>query len=171
MKRLFFALWPDADTRKHIQQIQQCVENDRLQKTRVENFHVTLLFLGNIDAVQEQQLVSAAAKIQSDCVQLCFDTLAFWRKPGILCLTASQQSDALLALVEKLQMLAYDIGIETEERPYKAHVTLARKAKFRHELDVKPFYWQAEGFVLAESTQSELGVAYRVLHRWSLTAC
>lgn len=169
MKRLFFALWPDPDVRKQVQQVQQAFENGRLQKTRVDNFHVTLLFLGNVDSEQEQQLVSAAAKIQSDCVQLCFDTLAFWRKPGILCLTASQQSNAVLALVEKLQILAEDIGIETEKRPYKAHVTLARKAKFQLEMDVKPLYWQANSFVLAESTQSEIGVVYRVLHRWPLT--
>ncbi len=168
MKRLFLALWPDDETRKRIDKLNQAINLKGLKKVKCDNLHVTLVFLGNVD-VETQVLISESAQnISAQSFILNFDHLDYWRKPRILCLTASQQEPKLLALVDALKNACGTCGIKTEERPYKPHITLARKAVSNADVEVGSIVWLAQSFCLAESYSTPDGVHYQILQSWNL---
>jgi 2'-5' RNA ligase len=166
MKRLFFALWPDDETRNQIDYLNRSIDQAGLKKVNRNNLHVTLVFLGQVDNKSETILKQGAEKIKVEPFKLTFDQLAFWKKPKILCLTAKQHDSQLLSLVNALKSLADQCGIKTEERPYQAHITLARKAIYAIKIKIEPVEWQAQSFCLVESCSTPNGVVYQVLVRW-----
>jgi 2'-5' RNA ligase len=134
MKRLFFALWPDQQTRRSCQQLL-----DGIRAVAADNIHVTVLFLGHVNEVQQQAMLLAAGQIKPESMRICFDRLAYWKKPTIVCLDSSEQTDRnLLSLVESLNFAASQNGIAVEQRPYVPHVSLLRKAKFLPPLQFEP---------------------------------
>jgi len=168
MKRLFFGLEPTGETRQHCTSIIQAIVNGVNQPVPAANLHVTLVFLGLLDAVIESALLEDAATVACAKFAINFDQLSYWQKPGILCLAASDTGPELLSLVDQLTALSKKWGITLDGRPYQAHVTLARKAKHPVGLAFGPVIWQADTFCLFESCPVENGVEYRVLKRWPM---
>jgi hypothetical protein len=66
--------------------------------------------------------------------------------------------------VAQLTLLAKNLGLPIDERPFKAHITLMRKAKAEHHLDFTLIHWQTAGFCLFEYYSTSSGVKYRVLN-------
>ena len=81
MKRLFFALWPDGETRKKIDKINQQIKDEQLKKFSPNNLHVTLVFLGNVDEKTELQIKQSVKKINATAFEVIFDQISFWKKP------------------------------------------------------------------------------------------
>jgi 2'-5' RNA ligase len=165
MKRLFFALWPDAATRKLCQHIAAAL-SEYGRPVNPMNIHVTLAFLGLVDSQQQIALTQAAAKIQFTAMKLSFNRLSYWKKPGIVCLSTDQPYPATSDLAEQLAHIGRLNGLQMDERPFQPHVTLLRKAHSIPRLDFEPIHWQAERFCLVESCSKPAGVEYRVLEQW-----
>ena len=168
MKRLFFALWPDDETRKRIDRFNRSITSGRLKKLKRDNLHITLVFLGNVDAESEAMIRQSAENISVQSFVIHFDQLVFWRKPRILCLSAEKHDPQLLMLVDALKSAVELCGFKTEERPYQPHITLARKAVRPVEVEVQPIAWRAQSFCLVESCSTPDGVHYQVLQSWDL---
>jgi RNA 2',3'-cyclic 3'-phosphodiesterase len=130
------------------------------------NLHVTLVFLGSVDASMQTAITQAASQIAIQPMSLTFDRLNYWKKPAVVCLTAEQIDPAVSSLVAQLSAAANQLGIALDERPYKPHVTLLRKAHSLPSLEFNPIHWQAESFCLVESCSLPGGVEYRVLQCW-----
>jgi 2'-5' RNA ligase len=166
LKRLFFALWPEQNIR------QQCAtltgKLNRTGKSVSEaNLHVTLLFLGRISAEQQTVVTREAGKLPAPSMTLTFDRLSFWKKPAVLCLTASQFDQSVSILNENLTSIAKQQGIAVDDRPFTPHVTLVRKVDSAIDLDFAPIFWRSNGFCLVESCSGANGVEYRIIERWS----
>lgn len=169
MKRLFFALWPDADTRRQCHQL--CLSlGDFGKPVAANNLHVTLVFLGSIDAAVQSAITQAADALPVQPMQLRFDRLSYWKKPAVVCLCATQTDPAVSNLAAHLTQRAAQQGIALDQRPYRPHVTLVRKAKNLPPATVEPIVWRAQGFCLLESVSTPLGVKYQVLERWGVVA-
>ncbi|MFZ2449855.1 MAG: RNA 2',3'-cyclic phosphodiesterase [Methylovulum miyakonense] len=168
MKRLFFGLEPIDETRERCTSIIQAIANGANQPVPAANLHVTLVFLGLLDAAKESALLEDAATVACAKTAIIFDQLSYWQKPGILCLAASDTVPELLSLAGQLTALAKRRGVTLDGRPYQAHVTLARKAKHPVGLAFGPVIWPADTFCLFESCSVENGVEYRVLKRWPM---
>lgn len=168
MKRLFFALWPDQQTREKIAAFNQTIVVPGIKKIKVENLHVTLLFLGNTDAPSEMMLRLLAGEISGQSFIVQFSQLDYWRKPKILCLTTPFYDTQLALLVDSLTAIATQCNISTETRVYQPHITLARKAHSLIDIEVCPIEWQADSFCLLESRSTTDGVRYQVMQRWEL---
>ncbi|MDD2722810.1 MAG: RNA 2',3'-cyclic phosphodiesterase [Methylovulum sp.] len=168
MKRLFFGIEPDHETRQRCTIIMQALSSQKNRPVPAANLHVTLLFLGLIEPAKESALLEEAATVAFPQLTITFDQLSYWQKPGILCLTASGIAPRLLALVDQLSTIAKKLAVTVDGRPYQAHVTLVRKARQAVELVFDPVSWQADSFCLFESCPSENGVEYRVLKRWPM---
>lgn len=168
MKRLFFALWPDAKTRSRIDAISTKVRQHGLRKYRADNLHCTLVFLGNVEDEVANQLVSEMADIKLAEFSVIFDRISFWPRPKVLCLTCSSQPQRLHDLVDAISDRLNQYPIRLEKRPYRAHITLARRASQNCELVFEPIEWQAQSFALVESVSTENGSEYRVLQQWPL---
>ena len=166
MKRLFFALWPANETRKQIDKINQSINSKGLKKVKCDNLHVTLIFLGNVDAESEALIRQSMKNISVQPFALYFDQLALWRKPRILCLATQQYDQQLLTLVDAIKKELEQCSLIMEDRIYKPHITLARKARRLIDINVQPIEWQVQSFCLVESLSTPRGVHYQVLQRW-----
>jgi 2'-5' RNA ligase len=168
MKKLFFALWPDDETRQKLVQLQQTINAKRVRWVSGQNLHTTLVFLGNVDEATETAIKQSVAGISSEPFTLTFDRLSFWRRPRILCLTCQQFGQEVVALAEALDKAAADCGVRTDTRPYTPHITLARQAR-AIEQDFTPIIWRASSFCLMQSCSEPEGVYYKVLQQWPFT--
>lgn len=166
MKRLFFALWPDAEVKAQCAKIIHGFDNGKGRKIPPENLHVTLLFLGNISNEKELALKEAIRGVFIPDIELCFNKLSFWKKPGILCLTASKIDPALIKLVDNLSSAAKKLGITVDEHTYHPHVTLFRKVNGIAGYNFEPITWQSSSICLVESTLILQSSEYRVIETW-----
>lgn len=169
MKRLFFALWPDETIRQNCQKIVHSLHGHG-RPVAVTNLHATLVFLGNVNETQQAAMTEAAAQISVPPMTLTFNQLAYWKRPAIVCLVAERVDPIVLTLVEQLTAAALKNGIAVEQRPYRPHITLLRKAKVLPELEIQPIDWLADNFCLVESCSTPTGVAYRVIQQWLCAA-
>lgn len=164
--RLFFALWPDHETRQRLAHLNQSVTTKNCAIVPPHNLHVTLVFLGCADALAIQQ---AVADITAPAFTLTFDHLSYWPKPQILCLTCRQPiPDETTILISALETVATNCGLHIDTRPYIPHITLTRHARYLPELTIEPVIWHAESFCLIESRSETDGVCYRVIKQWPL---
>lgn len=166
MRRVFFALWPDAATRKQMQTIAAGIPLAPRQRVNADNLHVTLVFIGGVEDELLPAIVQPMAAIKAAPFTLRFDQLSFWRKPRILCLTCSQVDTAVLQLVADLSAPLAALQIDLDTRPYSPHITLARHVAAKPELSFESLIWRAEGFALVESVATRDGTVYQPLHTW-----
>jgi len=170
MPRLFFALRPDADERAAL--AGHAIEAARAAGGRAvpaQNLHLTLVFLGERPLSLLPALEEAAAGVRAQAFVLPIDVIDTWRKPGIAWAGPGTMPSALRALQGDLARALERIGIPPEERPYAAHVTLARKARLAYSRAlVPPLSWKVRDFVLFVSESTPSGVAYRSLACWPL---
>ena len=164
--RLFFALWPDDQTRLELGRLSQAIEAKGLRPVQSHNVHVTLVFLGHVDAASELLIKHSVTGISAKPFVLTFDQLNYWSKPKVLCLTCSQLIEDVETLVAALAMEVASCGLQTESRPYKPHITLARNARFLPDLYFKPIVWRVGSFCLVESVSEPGGVCYKVRQQW-----
>jgi 2'-5' RNA ligase len=166
--RLFYALWPEQHTREQISSVAKALARPEIRLLKPSNLHTTLVFVGSVDRSQLDALEQIGDTVSAAAFELTYDAVAHWQKPKIYCLTCSQVPDAAYQLVEQLTEAVTQLGIEIEKRPYRPHVTLARKAKLPLSMDIEAIDWSAIEFVLVESISTAQGVRYDVLKRWPL---
>lgn len=167
-RRLFFAIQPPADIRQAMADLFS-IRQPGLKYLSADNLHVTLVFLGQVAADTEARLVELVGHIEISPFSLSFTEAEFWPKPRIVCLTASQVPDPLQQLVLELSTIARQCGITIEERPYRPHVTLVRKANQPLPFEPFEFQWQAQSFALYLSESTDDGPRYTVIRHWLLS--
>jgi 2'-5' RNA ligase len=164
--RLFYALWPDDQTRQKLARLNKSIETKGFRPVHPQNVHVTLVFLGNVDVASELLIKRSVADISAKPFVLTFDQLSYWSRPKILCLTCSQLDDEVEMLVDALNREVASCGLQTDTRPYQPHITLARHAKYLPDIKLEPIVWAAESFCLVESCSEPEGVCYKVREQW-----
>ena len=169
--RLFFALWPDEDLRTTLDlRLPPLVGELGGKPQRPDQWHVTLEFLGDVAADRRGGLHRAAERVRAAPFTVSFDQLEHWRKPQVVCLTASRIPAPLAALVDGLRAALAEEGFIPESREFRAHVTLARKVKTaRHGRLEPPLAWPADRFALVRSVTGPAGSRYEPLHWWNLS--
>jgi 2'-5' RNA ligase len=167
--RLFFGLWPDSQLRTEIQTFASQLSLDTGRLVASTNTHITLVFLGNVDELSCTALKKGAARLSIKPFSLRLDRLGWWSKPKIAWLAPTEQPAELIQLASELASLARRCGLSLEERPYKPHLTLARKVKNPlQEASVQPISWNINEFCLLESISTPAGIEYQVKESWKL---
>ena len=169
MARLFFALWPDARVRGDIEAVARDLPLQEARRVAASNTHLTLAFLGEVDAAICAALVDATDRLSCLPFALRLDRLGWWPKPKIAWLAPSTCPDELLQLAVALQELARDCGLSLDERPYRPHVTLARQVRAAPPPSaIEPIAWNIKEFCLLASATRDCRVAYQVKRSWPL---
>jgi 2'-5' RNA ligase len=138
---------------------------------RPDQLHLTLEFLGSVPADRVPAIREAAAEVRAAPFEVVLDALEYWRRPQVLCLVARETPPELAGLVQALRAGLTARGFDTERRPYRAHLTLARKVARPPDLaPTDPVRWPATDFVLVESITERSGSVYRPLATWPLQA-
>ena len=96
---------------------------------RAENLHVTLKFIGHVDAGKLDAIRAELAEVGSDApVELRFRGLGFFpneRRPRVLW-AGVEGSPSLAALAGEIDTRLSKLGIPRETRDFSPHLTLAR---------------------------------------------
>jgi 2'-5' RNA ligase len=180
MRRVFFALWPSEGQQTALADAAQSAlqaEGGRLVPAL--NFHVTLVFVGSVAEGRVQDLftiaehVSTAARSSREFgggpLQLAFDAVEYWKKARIICATASAPSAAASALSEVLKTRLLAAGFAPDLKPFRAHVTLARKVPHgSHDHTMQSVPWSFTDLALIDSRTEPSGSLYSILSSWSL---
>ena len=163
--RLFFALWPDPQTRAAIADLAERVAGETGGRaTAFENIHLTLAFLGAQPRDSADELAARARAIEASQFVLTHDHIDCWRKNGVAWLGASDMPPALATMRKSLLASLAAAGITDDARPFAVHVTLARKVTtlLRYRLP-SPISWPIDSLALVASETRSEGPVYRVL--------
>lgn len=170
-QRLFFALWPEPG---QLEPLLECVKYLLPPSTgrpqRPDQLHVTIEFLGAIVESRMADVRAAGAAAASDArpFEIVFDRMDYWRRPKVLCLTASETPEALAQLSQSLRRELETRGFEVERREFRAHLTLARKVDRPPPVaSFEPVCWPARSLTLVRSASDSAGSRYEPLAAWN----
>lgn len=169
MSRLFFALWPDEETRTQIDNVSRQFKNENIKPVKKSNLHITLEYLGEVSDEDQEALIEKINKLQHEPFDLELTRVGWWRKPQILWIGTTHIPMELIRLVKSIRKCVRKQGLKTDQREYKPHVTIARKVK-QVVIPNKALHipWHVDSFVLVVSNTSESGSEYQILKEWSL---
>lgn len=126
--RLFLALWPDDAVRRQLHSIQQgWAWPPDAAPVGADQLHLTLHFLGNVPLERLGEFARALA-VEAGPVTLELRTARPRVWPGGIAVLELASTPALLRLHASLAGALAGLGWPQEERRYRPHVTLARRA-------------------------------------------
>jgi 2'-5' RNA ligase len=167
--RLFFALWPDAATRRALQrETRMVVRQCDGRPVPPSNFHVTLAFLGQVPVTRWDDLLALAGEVRVPRLDLTFDRYGFWPEPRVFWMSPGRCPPHLTQMVTRLWEKLETLGIRRERKAYCPHLTLCRKVRSASELPPpRPVRWRIRDFVLVESVTGPGGPHYRVVAKFA----
>src|SRR5262249_38485268 len=151
-RRLFFALWPDTPQQTAFAHAaRKAVKAGGGTPVPVANIHLTLVFLGSVPERRIADLSAIARRVAAAFpqdalpLQLEFEHLAHWKKPQVLCAVPAEGTGSAAAtarLAESLRREMVAGGFTPDLKPFRAHVTLARKVlRGSRELAMHALLW------------------------------
>ena len=149
--RVFIALRPDAGVRNALREWRDGFDWPKsASPVRTEQLHLTLHFLGNVPRVRLPELVHRLG-VPFAPFALGLGHPELWHG-GIAVLAPDVVPEPLLALHGALGEALERLGLPPEARPYRPHVTLARRAgPALATVQGPPITWQVDGYALMES--------------------
>lgn len=164
--RLFFALWPPAETADALAAWAHAAQRLTGGKpTGAASIHLTLVFLGDADP---RRAVTAARRAAGAVHDLPIERARHWRENNIVWAGPRDTPPALKTLFESLSLELYREEFILERRPFAAHVTLVRKARAARLPPLPAVEWPVREFLLVRSSLSSKGSTYEPLERFAL---
>jgi 2'-5' RNA ligase len=134
---------------------------------RPANFHITLVFLGNIAISRVAELLEIAGTLKFPDFVIRLDTLGSFRKSGVEWLGCSEVPGSLVAFQASLSARLEAAGFSSDIRSWKPHVTLYRDLRTAPAtMEFEALNWKPERFCLMQSGQDRNGVFYQRLGQW-----
>ncbi len=170
LHRLFFALWPSDDLRAQIERDTRAfVMQAGGRPIPAANFHITLVFLGEVPDSQVSAARVAADAVHAASFRLSLGMIESWTGADVLVYSGEYPPPALGVLVDRLRISLLQHQFKLQRQTFKPHVTLVRKLP--RKLPKQPalvLQWPVTEFVLVESNASPIGSEYTVIGRWAL---
>ncbi len=169
-RRLFLALVPDQQTINRLVELQKAVKG---RKTPRENFHLTLMFLGDQPESRIPELMAFMDSLVFQSFDFRIDRSGFFSRLKISWVGSNELHPALARLHETFfSHLEQASGYAVErKRPFRPHITLARNAQPTDSTLPAPFVWHVDRLALMESIISKKpgqSAVYRILHeKWA----
>jgi RNA 2',3'-cyclic 3'-phosphodiesterase len=150
-----------------------------LRWSRKEGFHITLKFLGSVDAARIPEMKEALKVGVREGLpfRLKTDALGTFGDRN-LWLGVTGDLNRLHKLADKVERALNPLGFEREDRPFSPHITLVRLSKKSNRKDrkileairkkeVAPIFedFEVSGVALMESVSSPDGSVYRIIFR------
>jgi RNA 2',3'-cyclic 3'-phosphodiesterase len=162
--RLFIALWPSPALAAALVARREAVGHDpAAQPEAAARLHLTLHFLGAVPQTLRPALRAALCQPFRP-FELQLDRCERWSN-GMLAMCPAGVPPSLAALHAALGMTLAGLGLPTDDRPFRPHVTLARRwpgPEPAPGAGATPLRWQVGRYVLAESVPGRTPV-YRIL--------
>lgn len=170
--RLFFALPVDIENKLAIEHWRNRVFPRDIRPIPIDNYHITLNFLGEVKMSALDRLCSEATEairsLAPPPLRINIDQCAYWSGPGILWIGPQLWPEAVDRLQQKLARLAHTIGMKQSKRAYQPHISLFRsKTALPKPLLEPAFSLEANELILYESVQKKQGVQYECVEQWT----
>jgi 2'-5' RNA ligase len=166
--RVFFALWPEASVQQALHKLtKEYKPQCKGRAMRADTLHMTLQFMGDVERTRLPQLMQAADKVSVPPFGFILNRISFWKHNRIAYATLLAFVPALDQLVISLKRELAAAGFLIKNEGFVPHVTLLRNVE--HVLEsqtIAPIEWWADSFVLVESTVTDKGSRYQILHQW-----
>jgi 2'-5' RNA ligase len=160
--RLFYAVWPDPATRQQLKQWQRQVQG---RNTHIDDFHLTLAFLGERPPELLPVLKDILLALPALDATFVLNRFGYFEHHKIAWAGMTQPPPELFQLQAGLMHALEQHGITTNHEPiYTPHVTLARKAAAPQADSFAPIAWHAHTIALAQSGSGEHGAKYEILY-------
>lgn len=138
--------------------------NEEVARYAPPDWHVTLHFIGAVPRTRIDAL-RAGLDVPLQPFELRFGEPALWPH-GLAVLLPMALPAVLQALHDRLGQRLRQLDLPTDERPYRPHLTLARRAPTARPPAQWPAWgWQVQGYALMEST-GDAAQRYRVLQQY-----
>ncbi len=130
--RLFIAAEVPEARKRQILRIQEQLRKicSRATYTKSENLHMTLKFIGEVEASEKAKFCSLLRGL--DCAVhytlRCRKLTAVPGRDGELIRLDLEAEDSVLALAQEIDRACQKVGIPREKRAFLPHITLARRA-------------------------------------------
>jgi 2'-5' RNA ligase len=163
--RLFLALWPDPAVREQLREWRDLWTWPRgAAPVHTDKLHLTLHFLGNQPSESVPALLDGLA-LPFSPFRLRLGVAELWHN-GIAVLSPLSAPPELMDLHAALSGALPRVGLQPEERAYRPHVTLARRAKGAAVPQAGPeIDWSIDHYTLVESKTGD-GSGYTVLREY-----
>lgn len=170
-KRLFVGLELPAGLREELAGLELRVKGLRL--ISVERLHLTMSFLGEVDAEIEERLKESLAGVRVPAFFLPVAGVGTFggERPSVVWAGVGKGHPHLFALHQHIQDAVLHAGLEPDLKPFHPHITLGRMRGVSRAA-LKPFLqryaetefglWKVTGFVLFSSRLSAEGSTYHV---------
>ena len=172
-RRVFFALWPDADAGQSLASLAAAVAKARGGRaTRPDQLHVTVAFVGAVAQEAMERVLAAGVRAAAAAApfELVLDRFGGAARDGVAWVEASSPPPGLTALHEALAGTLRGEGFPLEARAFRPHVTLARRCtRPADRREVAPLSWVADRLALVVSTSAPGGSRYQTIAAWPLS--
>ena len=140
------------------------------------NLHLTLRFLGSLERPRLERLREGLESVRQPAFELALDGRGSFGPrvaPRVVWLGVSAGRESCASLAEAVEAACAAVGLESEARPFRAHVTLARARSAPSRLPELPAPprlepWTVGDFVLYESRLGAPAATYLELERFGL---
>ena len=150
--RLFFALWPEPRVVAALEAARATLAPGPLaRKVPGDSLHITLAFLGEVEAAAVAPLIALARDLPVPAFTLRLDRIECWRRGGIVFAGSSAPCPALDVVVAGLRDALSKMGVNLDARPFVPHVTLFRDGRVAAQPLAAPIEWAVQGVRLVES--------------------
>jgi len=168
-RRLFFALWPDAAERQALHTaFGAVIAAAGGRAVASANLHLTLEFLGAVPDAERASLEAIGAAVVLPQGVVVLDRLDWWPRAATLVVAPAAAADGLLVVQAQLRRTLNDRGFRVDSRPFRPHVTLARKVRAPPPAaPAAAVAWPLHELALVESLTGPQGSRYQPLARWS----
>lgn len=175
-RRLFFALWPSEVMQKDLAHaVRKVIKAAGGRPIPTENLHLTLAFLGSVPEESLDGLAAVAQRVAGACdparavIDVTLDRIDYWPKSQLVCAVASRTPDVAIELAARLKRDLVAAGFAPDLKPFRVHVTLARKvARVTRRLDMAEVTWTFSDVRLVESRTDPAGSLYSTVCSWPL---
>jgi RNA 2',3'-cyclic 3'-phosphodiesterase len=184
MKRIFIAVKINAgkNLSDMISEMKSGLKDERIKWTEVDNFHITLVFLGDTeeDKVKAVKNMLKAVCLGSGEFNIVIKGAGVFRNlndPRIIW-TGIEPSEKLYHLHEAIKSGLNDAGISTEERNFSPHLTIGRIKSIQDANALKSLITvynslelqnqEVTEVILYESLLFHTGPVYKPLGRYTL---
>ena len=170
-QRLFFALWPDASLQKDLHSYaQRTCGSCGGRIVAKDKIHLTLVFLGSLPLERIDELRAIGASLRADRFRLDLAKAGCWKRSQVGWVAPENVPASLDLLVAQLRDLLSGACIPVDDKPFRPHVTLVRKAKCN--VEAAPpgmrLAWSVDRFVLVRSRTLQTGSVYAKIDEWPM---
>jgi RNA 2',3'-cyclic 3'-phosphodiesterase len=163
-QRVFIALWPTSTVRGRLGEVAGDLAHraTRARPVAPANFHLTLAFIGALDADRATELARRLDRLRSSAFEWELDHVGHFDRARVLW-ASGPESVSLLALAATVRSELDALGIAYDSKPFSPHVTLLRNVVRwpGQTLPIEPpIVWPCERATLVRSEQGANGVTY-----------